>query len=469
MTQAVPSSGTHVAAPSRPMEMDTAHGVGLAEAFKVWVRVALLSFGGPVGQIAIMHRIIVEELRWVSEARFLHALNYCHLLPGPEAQQLAIYIGWLMHRTLGGLIAGVLFVVPGVVALMALSLVYVTWGNVDVVAGLLFGLKAAVLAVVVEAVLRVGRRALKSRVAVAIAAAAFAALFFFAVPFPVVVLAAAAAGFVADRSGYTVGSTHSRGEHGDDLLGETMPAHAQPSTSRALRVASVWLPLWLGPVVLLLALLGPGNVFTQLALFFSAVAVVSFGGAYAVLAYVAQEAVQTYHWLAPGEMLTGLGLAETTPGPLIMVVQHVGFLAGYRAPGALPPLPAGVLAGLLVTWVTFTPCFLWVFLGAPYVEALRGVRALGAALSAVTAAVVGVIVNLAVWFGVHVIFQRTVSWHGYGLALDIPVLGSLDPFASVLAVAAALALLRFRIGVIPTLLGCSIAGVAFQLAFGGVR
>ncbi len=444
-----------------------AHGVSLGEAFEVWLRIALLSFGGPAGQIAVMHRIVVQERHWISEARFLHALNYCHLLPGPEAQQLAIYIGWLMHRTRGGLIAGVLFVLPGVIALMALSWVYVVWGNVGFVAGLFFGLKAAVFAVVVEAVLRIGRRALKSRLAVWIAAAAFVALFCFAVPFPLAVAAAASAGFVADRLGYAVGGTAAHGSHGDDLLGESIPDHARPSLARAVRVAAVWLPLWLGPVALLLVLLGPDDIFARLAVFFSEVAVVSFGGAYAVLAYVAQQAVETHHWLRPGEMLAGLGMAETTPGPLIMVVQYVGFLAGYRTPGVLPPLLTATLAGLLVTWVTFTPCFLWVFLGAPYVEALRGARALSAALSAVTAAVVGVILNLAVWFGIHVIFRETVAWGGYGLSLALPVLSSLDILATILAVAAALALFRFRVGVMPTLLGCSVAGVVLQLAFGG--
>jgi chromate transporter len=350
---------------------------------------------------------------------------------------------------------------------MALSWVYVVWGNVGFVAGLFFGLKAAVFAVVVEAVLRIGRRALKSRLAVWIAAAAFVALFCFAVPFPLAVAAAASAGFVADRLGYAVGGTAAHGSHGDDLLGESIPDHARPSLARAVRVAAVWLPLWLGPVALLLVLLGPDDIFARLAVFFSEVAVVSFGGAYAVLAYVAQQAVETHHWLRPGEMLAGLGMAETTPGPLIMVVQYVGFLAGYRTPGVLPPLLTATLAGLLVTWVTFTPCFLWVFLGAPYVEALRGARALSAALSAVTAAVVGVILNLAVWFGIHVIFRETVAWGGYGLSLALPVLSSLDILATILAVAAALALFRFRVGVMPTLLGCSVAGVVLQLAFGG--
>ena len=448
-------------------ESAAAHGVSFAEAFKVWLRVALLSFGGPAGQIAVMHRIVVEERRWISEARFLHALNYCHLLPGPEAQQLAVYIGWLMHKTRGGLAAGVLFVVPGVIALMALSWIYVIWGNVSFVAGLFFGLKAAVLAVVIEAVLRVGRRALRSTLAVVIAAAAFVALFFFAVPFPLVVAAAAITGFAADRLGYAMGGHAAHGKD-EDLLGEHIPDHARPSLARAVKVVTVWVPLWLGPVALLFLFLGPDNIFTRLSVFFSEVAVFSFGGAYAVLAYVAQQAVDTYHWLRPGEMLAGLGMAETTPGPLIMVVQYVGFLAGYRTPGTLPPLLTATLAGLLVTWVTFTPCFLWVFLGAPYVEALRGVRALGAALSAVTAAVVGVILNLAVWFGVHVIFRETVAWQGFGLKLSIPLLPSLDIFAALLAIAAAIAIFRFKVGVIQTLLACSLAGVVLQLAVGVV-
>jgi chromate transporter len=334
---------------------------------------------------------------------------------------------------------------------------------------LFFGLKAAVLAVVIEAVLRIGRRALKSRLAIWIAAAAFIALFCFAVPFPLVVLAAAATGLIADRLGYAVAGPAAHGRQDNDLLGESIPDHAQPSLARAIGVVGVWLPLWLGPVALLLVIVGPDDIFTRLSVFFSEVAVVSFGGAYAVLAYVAQQAVETYHWLRPGEMLAGLGMAETTPGPLIMVVQYVGFLAGYRTPGALPPLLTATLAGLLVTWVTFTPCFLWVLLGAPYVEALRGARALGAALSAVTAAVVGVILNLAVWFGVHVVFRETVPWGGYGLTLGVPVLPSLDILATILAIAAALALFRFRVGVMQTLLGCSVAGVVLQFAFGGVQ
>jgi chromate transporter len=405
----------------------------------------------------------------VSEARFLHALNYCMLLPGPEAQQLATYIGWLMHRTPGGLVAGGLFILPGLIALMVLSWIYVIWGEVTVVAGLFFGLKAAVLAVVIEAVLRIGRRALKTRLALVVACFAFLALFAFAVPFPLVVLAAAIIGIAAHRMGYSVGAPTVHGSHENDRLGETIPSHATPAVSRALRVASVWLPLWLGPVAVAIALGGLENVFSRLAVFFSEVAVVTFGGAYAVLAYVAQAAVGTYQWVSAGEMLTGLGMAETTPGPLIMVVQYVGFLAGYRAPGVMPPLLAGTLAGLLVTWVTFTPCFLWVFLGAPYIEALRGARGLNAALSAVTAAVVGVVLNLAVWFGIHVVFQDTLAWRSYGFSIDVPVIASINPFATILAFSSGFALFRLKVGVIPTLLGCSVAGVMLWFAFDGVR
>jgi chromate transporter len=355
--------------------------------------------------------------------------------------------------------------VPGVIALMVLSWIYVIWGNVSFVAGLFFGLKAVVLAVVIEAVLRVGRRALKSQLAVVIAAVAFVALFFCAIPFPLVVLAAALVGFAANRLGYAMGGHAARGKD-DDLLGESVPDHAHPSPARAIKVVAIWLPLWLGPVALLYLFLGGESVFTRLSVFFSQVAVFSFGGAYAVLAYVAQQAVETHHWLLPGEMLTGLGMAETTPGPLIMVVQYVGFLAGFRTPEMMSPLLAGTLSGLIVTWVTFTPCFLWVFLGAPYVEALRGVRALGAALSAVTAAVVGVILNLAVWFGVHVIFRETVPWHSFGFNLSLPMLPSIDIFATILAIAAALAIFSFKVGIIQTLLACSLAGVVLQLVFG---
>jgi chromate transporter len=430
----------------------------LAEATRVWARIAALSFGGPAGQIAVMHRELIDERRWMSEARFLHALNYCMLLPGPEAQQLATYLGWLMHGTTGGLIAGLLFVLPGMLTLMALSWITVLYGATGVVSGLFVGLQAAVLAVVVQAVLRVASRALRTRLAEAIAVAAFLALFLFALPFPLVIGGAALVGLVAHLRGHAVVAAAAPGAAAE----QDIRPEAPPTLARALRVIAVWVPIWLGPWLALSLLAGPDNVFTRLARFFSVVAVVTFGGAYAVLAYVAQAAVEAQHWLSPAEMLAGLGMAETTPGPLIMVVQHVGFLAGFRMPGDLPPLMAGTLAGLLVTWVTFAPCFLWVFLGAPYVEALRSARSLSAALSAVTAAVVGVIGSLAVWFAVHVLFRQTLKFH----AADLPVLASLDVTSLALAVGAFLMVFWFRRSTLSTLAACAVAGIVHRLLAG---
>jgi chromate transporter len=452
-----------------PGRSELGHGVPLREAFRTWLRVAALSFGGPAGQIAVMHRILVEEKRWVSEQRFLHALNYCMLLPGPEAQQLATYIGWLMHRTLGGIIAGTLFVVPGIIAIMALSYVYAAWGSVPIMVALFFGLKAAVLAIVLEAVFRIGKRALQNRVMIAIAAAAFVAIFFFNVPFPVIVLSAACIGFGGGLLGLAAFQARS-GHDGegrpavvDNMLGEGIPEHARPTIARALGVSAIWLALWLVPVVALLATLGSANVFSQIAVFFSKMAVVTFGGAYAVLGYVAQQAVENYGWLAPGEMLDGLGMAETTPGPLIMVLQFVGFMAAYRDPGALSPMLAGTLGGSLATWVTFTPCFLWIFLGAPFVETLRGNKALNAALSAITAAVVGVVLNLAIWFAVHTMFRQTVPVRAFPFAFDAPLPTSVDWLALALSLAAAIAIFRFKIGMIPTLAASCAAGIALFL------
>ncbi len=445
------------------------HGVSLREAFLTWLRVAGLSFGGPAGQIAVMHRILVEEKRWVSEQRFLHALNYCMLLPGPEAQQLATYIGWLMHRTLGGIIAGGLFVVPGIIAIMALSYIYAGWGSVPIIVALFFGLKAAVLAIVVEALVRIGKRALKNQVMIALAAIAFVGIFFFNIPFPIIVFGAGIIGFVAASMGVAAFKTdagHGAGKDKavvDDMLGEGIPEHARPTVPRALAVSAIWLALWLVPVIALLAALGSANVFSQIAVFFSKMAVVTFGGAYAVLAYVAQQAVENYGWLKPGEMLDGLGMAETTPGPLIMVLQFVGFMAAFREPGSLAPMLAGTLGGLLATWVTFTPCFLWIFLGAPFIEKLRGDTALNAALSAITAAVVGVILNLAIWFAIHTVFHETVPVRLFPLSFDAPRLASVDAFALALSVAAAVAIFRFKVGMIPTLAACCVAGIALYL------
>ena len=446
------------------------HGVTMRDAFKVWLRISSLSFGGPAGQIAVMHRILVEEERWISESRFLHALNYCMLLPGPEAQQLATYIGWLMHRTRGGLLAGGLFVLPGAVALMILSVVYAGWGHIGLVAAAFFGLKAAVLAIVVEAVIRVGRRALKSMPPRIIAGVAFTAIFLFGVPFPVVIGTAALVGFVGARAKLpSFVREHPSGTAGSESdrpsrLGELVPDHTEPSARHALTVLAVGLALWLLPVVVIALVFGPDSVFTSIGLFFSKMALVTFGGAYAVLAYVAQQAVETYHWLAPGEMLDGLGMAETTPGPLIMVLQFVGFMAAFRDPGRLSPLCAGVLGGLLATWVTFAPCFLWIFLGGPYIERLRGNQLLTGALSAITAAVVGVILNLAVWFATHTLFRTMQTVAGLGFRFDLPVPASLDPWAALLALAAAAAVFRFKVGMLSTLAGCGLAGVLLRLA-----
>jgi chromate transporter len=354
---------------------------------------------------------------------------------------------------------------------MALSYVYAAWGKVGFVASLFFGLKAAVLAIVVEAVVRVGRRALKNGVMVALAALAFIGIFFLAVPFPIIVFGAVLIGFVGGSLGlaaFDVKGGHGNGKHEtglvDSLLGDELPPHARPTVARALKVSAVWLVLWLAPVFALLLMLGTDNVFSQIAIFFSKMAMVTFGGAYAVLAYVAQEAVENYRWLEAGEMLDGLGMAETTPGPLIMVLQFVGFMGAFRDAGGLPPMLAGTLGGLLATWVTFTPCFLWIFLGAPFIEHLRGNKALSAALSAITAAVVGVILNLALWFAIHSLFREVQAVRGYGFAFDAPVLASVNGWALALTVAAAIAIFRFKAGMIQTLLACSLAGVALYLA-----
>ena len=454
------------APPGRPA------AISLGEAFWVWLRIALLSFGGPAGQIAMMHRVLVEEKRWIGEHRFLHALNYCMVLPGPEAQQLATYIGWLMHRTRGGIVAGGLFVLPGVVSIMALSWIYALYGKLGIVSALFFGLKAAVLAIVLQAVVRISARALRNRVMLALAAVAFLLIFFAGVPFPLIILAAGVIGWLGGRAGMTAFSAG--GGHGatkgaivddaDTLLGEELPAHAIVSVRQSIGVAVACLLLWLVPLAALLLWLGPTNVFSQIASFFSAMAMVTFGGAYAVLAYVAQEAVQSYHWLSAGEMLDGLGMAETTPGPLIMVLQFVGFMGAYRAPGVLPPLLAGTLGGLLATWVTFVPCFLWIFLGAPFIERLRGNALVAGALSAITAAVVGVILNLAIWFALHTLFRAVRPFVAGPLRFDVPVSSSLDPWALLLSVAAIVAVLRFRAGTIPTLAISALAGAGLYLA-----
>lgn len=428
--------------------------VSFGEALRVWTRIGLLSFGGPAGQIATMHRELVEKRRWIDEGRFLHALGYCMLLPGPEAQQLATYVGWMLHRTPGALAAGTLFVLPGFVAILALSIVYATLGEVPAIAGLFFGLKCAVLAMVIDAARRIGTRVLRTRALAAIAAAAFVAIFFFDVPFPAVVAASGVLGLAlgAIRPGAIPRSAgHAARTDGESpSLLDRMAArgeleHTKPSAGRAARVLVVALAAWSIPFVAA-AVLQPSPVFLDEATFFSGAAMVTFGGAYAVLSYVAQRAVHDFGWLGPREMVDGLGLAETTPGPLILVVQFVGFMGAYRAPGSLPPLVAGTLGAIVTVWVTFVPCFLWILLGAPWVEALRENRSLERALTGVSAAVVGVVANLSIWFAAHVLFTDVAERHVGPLRLLVPDLGSLDPVALGLSAMAIAAVIGTKLG-----------------------
>ena len=421
------------------------------ELVAAFARIGCLSFGGPAAQIALMHRICVEEKRWIDEDRYLHALNYCMLLPGPEAQQLATYIGWLLHGVRGGIVAGLLFVLPGLAVILGLSTLYAVYQDTSLVAGLFFGLKAAVLAIVVEAVIRIGKRALKSGFHRALAAAAFLALFLFSIPFPLVVLAAA-----------LIGLLHSRGA-ASAVAEISEEVRARPPFLSQLAVLLFWIAVWLAPLPILWLVL-PETALPEVQSFFSKMALVTFGGAYAVLAYVAQVAVDHYAWLKPGEMLDGLALAETTPGPLVLVLSYVGFLAGFRESGTLDPLVAGLLGGLVAAWATFIPSFIWIFAGAPYIERLRGNRLLGAALSAITAAVVGVILNLAVWFSLHVIFTQVepvvlASIGPLTLSVPQPVWSSLDWQALIIAVIATVMIFRFHLGIGKTLLAAGALGL----------
>lgn len=419
------------------------------DALRVWVRVAWQSFGGPAGQISVVHRIVVEEKRWLDESRFLHALSYCMLLPGPEAQQVTTYVGWMLHGVRGGLIAGSLFVLPGFLSILVLSVLYAGHRDVGIVAGLFYGLKPAVLAVVLEAVARLRRRALTGRASAAIAVLAFLAIFAFGVPFPLIVLAAAGAGLIWRYGG--------AGPRGAEVAGGPVP-----SWRGSARSALLWLAVWLVPLAALRVGLGPSHIFVAEGVFFSKAAVVTFGGAYAVLTYVAQQAVDAFHWLGPGEMLDGLGMAETTPGPLIQVVQFVGFMGAYRQAGPLDPLVAGLLGSVVTTWVTFVPCFLFVFVGAPFVEYLRERPSLNAALGGITAAVVGVVLNLAVWFGLHTLFREVATVHLGPLRLAVARPATLDWGALVIAGGAMLAMFRFKVGMLPVLGGAALAGVVLH-------
>jgi chromate transporter len=447
---------------------DAASVIPFRAAVRVWFAISLQTFGGPAGQIAVMQRALVDDKRWIGQRRFLHALNYCTLLPGPEAQQLATYIGWLLHGTRGGLVAGGLFVLPGVIALLALSAIYVAFGTTTVVTAVFTGLAAAVLAIVVQAVVRVGQRALNSRALVVLAVVAFLCLFLFGVPFPVVVAAAGMAGWALGRWWPSTLPSKKAAEGPDagppPVISDDVLHHEAPSGRRTAAVLVVGLLVWWIPVAAAALLTGAGSVFTQQGLFFSGAAVVTFGGAYAVLAYVAQQAVEVYGWLAPREMVRGLALAETTPGPLIMVVQFVAFLGAYRDPGSLDPWVAAVLASLLVTWVTFVPSFLFVLLGAPYMERLRGNRSLSAALTGITAAVVGVIANLGVYFAVHTLFSETRDVERGPLHVELPDLTTLRIVPLVIAVVAAVLIFRLRWSVLRTLGVCAVLGLAAGLA-----
>ena len=428
--------------------------VSLREAIAIWWRIGVLSFGGPAGQIALMHRVIVEEKRWLDEARFLHALNYCMLLPGPEAQQLATYVGWLLHGVRGALVAGILFILPGAVAILALSWLYVLYADLSLVAGIFFGMKAAVLAIVSQALIRIARRALKGALHIGLAIAGFLALFVFAIPFPIVVLSAATIAFASARL---------RPMTAQEAEPETEQLLTPADYSGTTRAALICLALWLVTIAALHLLLGSSSPFTQIGDFFSRMAVVSFGGAYAVLSYVAQQAVEQYHWLAPGEMLDGLGLAETTPGPLILVTQFVGFMGAWRGTGTESSLLIASAGALLTTWVTFLPCFLWIFAGAPYVERLRQHRALAQALAGITAVVVGVIANLALWFALNFLFAETIALSSGFVDMQWPVLSSIN-WPNVLLSAIAFALLFIaRINMLAMLGTCALLGMMWTL------
>ncbi|MGY1704595.1 chromate efflux transporter [Geodermatophilus sp. SYSU D00697] len=451
--------------PARPQEQTV---VPFRTAVRTWFLISLQTFGGPAGQIAVMQRTLVDEQRWIGQRRFLHAMNYCMLLPGPEAQQLATYVGWLLHGTRGGLVAGGLFVLPGVVALLVLSAVYVAFGTTTAVLAVFAGLAPAVLAIVAQAVVRVAKRAADSRALVGIAVAAFLALALFAVPFPLVVALAGVAGWALGRWRPSALPQKAAGEGPDagppPVVSDDVLHTEAPSGRRTLRLLLVGLLVWGVPVAVAALLTGAGSVFTQQGVFFSGAAVVTFGGAYAVLAYVAQQAVEVHGWLGPREMVRGLALAETTPGPLIMVVQFVAFLGAHRDPGSLDPWVAAVLASLLVTWVTFVPSFLFVLLGAPYMERLRGNRSLSAALTGITAAVVGVIANLGVFFAVHTLFAQTVDVDRGPLHLELPDVGTLRPVPLAIALVAAVLLFRLRWSVLRTLGVCAVLGLGAGLA-----
>src|SRR3954454_18441439 len=425
------------------------------DAFRLWFKIGCINFGGPAGQIAMMHRMLVDEKKWIDEPRFLHALNFCMLLPGPEAQKLATYIGWALHGVRGGLVAGILFVAPGALFMLGLSLLYGLGRGVAWIDGALFGIKAAVLVIVLEALLRIGRRALKTPLLYGLAGAAFVAIFFLNAPFPLIVAISALIGYVVAR----------RAPEQVGLKNEAIePVPADPNRWRQFWLASViGLVIWWAPVALAALALGPEHVLVTIGTFFSKLAVVSFGGAYALLAYMAQQAVETHHWMTAPEMVDGLGLAETTPGPLILVTQFVGFLAAFRDAAPFSPVIAGILGAAMTTWVTFTPSMLWIFAGAPFVEQLRGNRRLSGALAAITAAVVGVILNLTVWFALHVLFGQVTEVHSGWLRYFAFDPMSLDLRASALAIIAAVLAFGLHRSLIEVVVAMAALGVVVKL------
>jgi chromate transporter len=428
-----------------------------AQACGFWLKFGFISFGGPTAQIALLHGELVERKKWISESRFLHALNFCMLLPGPEAHQLAIYIGWLLHKIRGGVIAGTLFVLPAAIFLWSLTWAYAVYGKIAWVAAIFFGVKAAVMAIVAEAVIRIGSKALKNEVMWSLAVLAFVAIFFLKVPFPLVVLTAGLIGLVGGKfwkdKFLVFGQNKSGTKDQEIVLSDEMesPAHTKPSLPRAIKVSAIWLTLWWAPVLLTGLWRGWNDTVFREGLFFSKAAVVTLGGAYAVLQYVAQNAVEHFHWLQPGQMLDGLGLAETKPGPLIMVLQFVGFMGGWNVPGSSAPLLAATLGALISTWTTFTPCFLYVFLGGPYSERLRGNAHLTTALSAITAAVVGVVMNLAVWFGMHILLPKNEPFNW---------------FAAVVGVLVFFGMWKWKWGIIPVIIGAGILGLLYNFLRG---
>jgi chromate transporter len=414
-----------------------------SEAMRVWTRIGFTSFGGPAGQIALMHKILVDEKRWLDERTYLLALNFCTLLPGPEAMQLATYSGWRLHGLTGGLAAGLMFVLPGAALILALSMFYAEFGSAPAVSAVFTGIKAAVLAIVIEALLRISKKSLKDATEYTVAALSFAAIFFFRVPFPLIVLAAGLFGF-----------WRGLGQKPDTAAASAVVVPLQ----QTLGTIAIWLAIWILPLAAVALIFGTDHVLARLALFFSKLAVVTFGGAYAVLAYMAQDVVQLYGWLKPGEMLDGLGLAETTPGPLILVTEFVGFLAAYRQGGEMP-IVMGIAGAAVTLWATFAPCFLYIFAGAPYIEQLKSAPRLKSALSAITAAVVGVVLNLSVWFAVHVIFRKVADAQVGYLQIPVPQLASLDLVAAILAGLAAAMMFRLHIGMVAVLGVCGLLGL----------